>query len=80
MTKSNVYGIAGMVGLFLMGVVVGYILNGSNHINHSTMTKAQCNKLAEQIISAANNNQPDLIEELNEVYSENCLGRVFNGN
>ena len=75
--KNSVYGIIGLVGLFLIGVIVGFILNGSDHINHSTMTKSDCNTIAYKIINAANNNHPDLIAELNKVYSENCLDRVF---
>lgn len=71
------YGIIGMCGLFLMGVVVGFILNGSNRINHSTMSKADCNSIAYRIIDAARGNQPELIAELNKVYSENCMDRAF---
>jgi hypothetical protein len=73
----HIYGIVGMVGLFLMGLIVGFILNGSDHVNHSTMTESQCNSLAGQIMYAANTNSPELIEQLNKVYSENCLNRVF---
>ena len=76
-SKNRIYGIIGMVGLFLIGGIVGYILNGSDHINRSTMTQYQCHELANKIVNAANNNQPDLIEQLNKVYSENCLNRVF---
>ena len=75
--KSRIYGTIGMIGLFLIGGIVGYIINGSDHINHSNMSKYDCNQLAGRIINAANNNQPDLIEQLNKVYSENCLNRVF---
>ena len=75
--KSFVYGIIGMVALVFVGIVIGYILNGSNHINHSTMSKIDCSNIANQIMSAARNNQPDLIEQLNKVYSENCLNREF---
>ena len=75
--KYRVYGTVGMVALFLMGALVGFILNGSDRINHSTMSKNDCNSIAGRIIDAARNNQPDLIEQLNKVYSENCLDRVF---
>lgn len=77
-TKYRVYGIFGMVGLFLMGVMIGFILNGSDRINHSTMSKTDCNSIAGKIMMAANNNNADLIAQLNKVYSENCLDRVFN--
>ena len=75
--KYRIYGTIGMVALFLMGGLVGFILNGSDRINHSTMSKNDCNTIAGRIIEAARNNQPDLIEQLNKVYSENCLNRVF---
>lgn len=72
-----VYGVIGMVGVFLMGAIFGYIINGSDHVNRSMMTRQDCNNIGDQIILAARNNQPDLIEQLNKVYSENCLNREF---
>lgn len=77
-TKNRVYGIVGMVALFLVGAVFGFIINGADRPNNSVMTKSQCNELSERIISAARNNQPDLIAQLNKVFSENCNGRNFN--
>ena len=80
-TKYRTYGIAGMVGLFLFGAIVGYIFNGSDRINYSTMSKNDCNQIAKRIISAAGDGMraanPELIAELNKVYSENCLDRKF---
>ena len=73
----RLYGIIGLVAVFLMGGLVGFIVNGSDRINHSTMSKNDCNMIASRIIEAARNNQPDLIEQLNKVYSENCLDRAF---
>ena len=75
--RYSVYGIVGLVILFLMGMIVGFILNGSDRVNYSTMTKYQCNDIANKIMMAATNQQPDLIAQLNKVYSENCLNRVF---
>ena len=76
--KSHaVYGIIGMVALVLIGVVIGYILNGSDHVNRSTMSKQDCREIANQIMLAARNDKPELIEQLNKVYSENCLNREF---
>ena len=66
---NRVYGIIGMVVLFLLGVLFGYIINGSNRVNHSNMTEGQCRNIADGIVSAAINNQPELIEQLNKVYS-----------
>ena len=80
-TKINkpyrIYGLAGMLGLFLMGIMIGFILNGADRVNHSTMTQSQCNSLASQIMYAASENHPELIAQLNKIYSENCLDRVF---
>ena len=75
--KNRLYGIIGMVGLFLVGVIFGYIINGSEHVNRSMMSRQDCHNIGEQIVLAAGNNQPDLIEQLNKVYSENCLNRDF---
>ena len=76
-SHSVVYGIIGMLLLFLFGGFVGYILNGSDRVNHSTMSAYDCNAISNKIIDAARNNQPDLIAQLNKVYSENCLNRDF---
>ena len=75
--NNRVYGIIGLGGLFLVGMVFGFILNGSDRPNPSMMTRRQCDELADKIISAARNNQPDLIAQLNKVFSENCNGRNF---
>ena len=72
-----VYGVIGMFGLFLMGAVFGYIINGSDHVNRSMMSRQDCQNIARRIIDAAYDNKPDLIEQLNKVYSENCLNREF---
>lgn len=76
-SKNFIYGIVGLGALFLVGVMFGYIINGSDRTNTSIMTRKQCDDLSERIISAARNNQPDLIAELNKVFSENCNGRRF---
>ena len=79
----HTYGIIGMAGLFLMGAVVGFVLNGSDHVNHSNMSLSDCNTIANKIISATGGGpfdkeaNPELIAQLNKVYSENCLNRVF---
>ena len=76
--KSNrVYGIIGMVALFLVGVIFGYVINGSDRVNRSNMSQSQCGEIANRIVNAAYNANPDLIEQLNKVYSENCLNREF---
>ncbi len=76
--KYRLYGIIGMVTVFLMGALVGFILNGSDRTNHSIMTKAQCEILTDKMSSAINNNNYEEIGQLNKIYSENCLGRNFN--
>ncbi|MBQ3784887.1 MAG: hypothetical protein II843_00640 [Alphaproteobacteria bacterium] len=75
--KNRVYGVIGMVALFLIGGLVGYVINGADHVNRSGMSKNDCRNIASEIVAAAKNNQPDLIEQLNKVYSMNCLERRF---
>ena len=75
--KSGVYGVIGAIALILIGGIFGFIINGTTRINHSTMSKGDCGEIANRILSAARNNQPQLIEQLNKVYSENCLDREF---
>ena len=75
--KYRVYGAIGMIALFLMGALVGFILNGSDRINHSIMTESQCKELSSKMWSAINNNRYEEIGMLNKIYSENCLDRVF---
>ena len=75
--KNTFYGIVGMIALFLVGVLVGFIINGSDRINHSSMSRQDCDNIAVRIMNAARDNHPDLIEQLNKVYSENCLNREF---
>nr|MBQ0091364.1 hypothetical protein [Candidatus Enterousia merdequi] len=73
-----IFSIIGMIGVLLIGGVIGFTLNNfSNNSIHSTMTKKDCDKITEQIINAGYNNKTELIEELNEVYSENCKNRIF---
>jgi len=77
--KYRTYGIVGLVGVFLMGALVGFILNGSDRINHSSiMTKDQCEFLSVKMQRAIENNNYEEIGQLNKIYSENCLGRDFN--
>lgn len=75
--KYRTYGIIGLVGVFLMGALVGFILNGSDRINHSIMTKSQCERLTDKMSSAISNNRYEEIGQLNKIYSENCLDRNF---
>ena len=75
--KYRLYGTIGMVGLFLTGALVGFILNGSDRINHSIMTQEQCKQLSSKMWSAINNNNYEEIGQLNKIYSENCLDRNF---
>ena len=76
-TPNRVYGIIGMVALFLVGVVFGYIINGSDHVNHSVVTKAECENLATHIGYLVRNNNFEQLKIANEFYSENCLDRDF---
>jgi len=75
--KYRVYGVIGMVGVFLIGVLVGFILNGTDRPNNSIMTKEQCEQLSAKMGWAVTNNRYEEIGQLNKIYSENCLGRNF---
>jgi len=75
--KNTVYGVIGLIALFLMGAIFGFIINGSDRVNNSSMTRKQCDDLGEQIVFAAKNNRPDLLAQLNKVFSENCNNRRF---
>lgn len=75
--KSGVYGVIGAIALVLIGGIAGYIINGSDHVNRSTMTEIQCKDLARKIVNATADVEPDFIAQLNKVYSENCLNRDF---
>lgn len=75
-SHNAVYGVIGMLLLFLVGGIIGYIINGSSRINRSSlMTEKQCQNLSDRIINAADNNNPELLQQLNEIFSENCNGR-----
>jgi len=76
-SHSVIYGVIGMLGILLCGVAIGFIINGVSRSNNSLMTVAQCQKISNQIINAADNNNPDLLRQLNEIYSENCTDRTF---
>lgn len=75
--KYRVYGVIGMVALVLVGVIIGYVLNGSDRVNQSIMTKEQCEMLADKMEGAVRTNRFDDIRTLNKIYSENCLNREF---
>ncbi len=42
--KYRIYGIIGMTGLFLMGIVVGFVINGFSMFNHQIKQKIQTAK------------------------------------
>lgn len=75
--KNHVYGVIGMVALFFVGVIFGYVINGSNHINRSIMSEAECKNLAGRIKNLIQTNNFDQLKIANEIYSENCLNRDF---
>ena len=75
--KNRVYGIIGMVALFLTGVIFGYILNGADHVNRSTMSESQCKQLSDRINNLIYTNQFEQLKIVNELYSMNCLNREF---
>ena len=76
-SRSVVYGIIGMLCVLLFGIGIGIIINGTTRVNKSSMSEEQCQQISNQIIYAAQNNNPDLLRQLNEIYSENCNDRRF---
>ncbi len=76
-TSSRVYGVLGMLGILLFGMMMGFIMNGASRPNPSSMTVAQCQSISNQIVNAAQNNNPDLLRQLNQIFSENCIDRSF---
>ena len=81
--KNRVYGVVGMGALFLMGAIFGYIINGSDRVNHSMMSERQCVELQDQIINMVRNIQyydAQKIAQLDKMFSENCNNRDFGKN
>lgn len=72
-----IYGIVGMVCILLFGIGIGFVINGTSRVNKSSMSEEQCQQISNQIIYAAQNNNPDLLRQLNEIFSENCNDRKF---
>ena len=72
-----IYAIIGMLCILLFGIGIGFIINGTTRVNKSSMSEEQCQQISNQIIYAAQNNNPDLLRQLNEIFSENCNDRRF---
>jgi len=75
--RNVVYGVIGMIALFLFGGMFGYIINGANHINRSMMTEEQCIKLSNEITWNVQHGRYENLEKLNKIFSENCNDRDF---
>ena len=75
--QNHIYGIIGMVALFLVGGMLGYIANGVIHTNKSVMTEQQCIELSGKISKALSWGKYDELERLNKIFSENCNDRNF---
>ena len=75
--RDKVYGIIGLIGLVIVGGVLGYIINGATHTNHSVMTEQQCITLSKKITNAVQWGKYDELERLNKIFSENCNDRNF---
>ena len=75
--QNHIYGIIGMVALFLVGGMLGYIANGITRPNKSVMTEQQCNTLSGKITNAVQWGKYDELEKLNKIFSENCNDRNF---
>ena len=75
--QNHIYGIIGLVALFLVGGMLGYIANGVIHTNKSVMTEQQCIELSGKISKALSWGKYDELERLNKIFSENCNDRNF---
>ena len=75
--KNTVYGIIGLIALFLIGAIFGFIINGSDRVNNSSMTEMQCEEISKRVTRALDNYDYNTVEKLNKLYSENCLNRNF---
>lgn len=75
--QNHIYGIIGLVALFLIGGMLGYIANGVIHTNKSVMTEQQCIELSGKISKALSWGKYDELERLNKIFSENCNDRNF---
>ncbi|MBQ6011828.1 MAG: hypothetical protein IJL23_01785 [Alphaproteobacteria bacterium] len=75
--QNHIYGIIGMVALFLVGGMLGYIANGITRPNKSVMTEQQCIELSGKISKALSWGKYDELERLNKIFSENCNDRNF---
>ncbi len=77
----KVWAIIALVGLFACGLMIGIGINKkSTSVQEIGMSSAQCNDLAAELIDVARCSSDSCIarmRELNEVYTNNCAGRMF---
>ena len=76
-SNNKAYGIIGMICILVFGIGIGFIINGTSRVNNSTMSMAQCQQISNQIINAAENNNPDFfidqtLKDLNNLYEKRC--------
>lgn len=74
--KYRLYGIIGMIAVFLIGSFVGFIFNGSG-VKHSVMSENQCRTIHLRIDDAIRYSNYDTFEKLSKLYESNCSNYDF---
>lgn len=77
----KVWAIIALVGLFTCGLMIGIGINKkSTSVQEIGMSTSQCNDLAAELLDVARCSSDSCIarmRELNDVYTNNCVGRMF---
>lgn len=74
--KHHVYGIIGMVALFLMGGLIGFILTPVQK-HFSVMNERQCETIYKRMDDAIKYLRYDEYEKLSKMFTRNCLAYNF---
>ena len=78
--KYRLYGIIGMVGLFLVGVIVGLGLHTNTIIKNSVMNESQCRTIYRRMDDAIKYSNYDSFEKLSKMFAANCSTYNFDNN
>lgn len=85
-TRQKIWGVIALAGLFACGLFVGISMNGGDknrHVREIGMSESQCSQIASQITMVAQGfgcsgeSCSATLRELNDIYTKNCAGRVF---
>lgn len=75
--KYRLYGTIGMVGLFLVGMIVGLGVHTNTVIKHSVMNEAQCRTIYRRMDDAIKYSNYDSFEKLSKMFAANCSAYNF---